>query len=389
MAFVKLDTGILDSTLWIERDQREVFITALLMAEPREFQEPIEQIEIGQIKHTGYEAPPGWYGFVRAAGVGIINRAGVDRKKGMEALRKLGEPENESRSSEFDGRRMIRVNGGFVILNYMKYRDKDHTAAERQRRLRERRKNPNIVTRDVQSVTRDVALPSRNVTQADADADADTKQLASKPASDEQREIDIRFLQDMLAPVKGTRRDAKRWEAKAHAKLQGSPLDQEEVRWWTEHCIAEWRDPNQNVTKPIGYIIEKVTAELGDPDSAYRYELRRAEQLRKAEAQISTGQAEARAWESFVAVDPVLAKSKWQVIFGDLEKTVLNSSLETWFKPARPVDLRGTTLYMRVPSPEFQHLDVSEHIQAAVKRPNLDITDVKFIVRPDEIEEVR
>ena len=140
MAFVKLDTGILDSTLWIERDCREIFITALLMAEPREFNHPLPQIAIGSLDHTGFEAPPGWYGFVAAASLGIINRAGVEREAGLQALHKLGEPESESRSKEFDGRRMIRVNGGFLILNYMKYRDKDHTAAERQRRLRERKK---------------------------------------------------------------------------------------------------------------------------------------------------------------------------------------------------------------------------------------------------------
>lgn len=140
MAFVKLDTKILDSTLWIERDLREVFITSLLMAEPREFKEPIEQIDIRQIERTGWQAPPGWYGFVPAASLGIINRAGVERESGMVALEKLGLPDIESRSTDYEGRRMIRVDGGFVVLNYMKYRDKDHTNTERQRRLRQRRK---------------------------------------------------------------------------------------------------------------------------------------------------------------------------------------------------------------------------------------------------------
>jgi hypothetical protein len=140
MAFVKLDTKSLDSTLWIERDLREIFITALLMAEPREFREPIRQIEVGRLEFTDFEAPPGWYGFVPAASLGIINRAGVEREAGISALQKLGDPEIESRSTDFGGRRMIRTDGGFVILNFMKYRDKDHTAAQRQRRLRERKK---------------------------------------------------------------------------------------------------------------------------------------------------------------------------------------------------------------------------------------------------------
>ena len=144
MPFVKLDTGILNSTLWIEREQRELFITALLMAEPREFSEPLRQIKVGELDYTGFEASPGWYGFVPAASVGIIRRAGVDKDSGMDALRLLGEPDSDSRSKKFEGRRMIRINGGFAILNYMDYRDKDHTAAERQRRLRERRKLANL-----------------------------------------------------------------------------------------------------------------------------------------------------------------------------------------------------------------------------------------------------
>ncbi len=165
MAFVKLDTGILDSTLWIERDCREVFITALLMAQPRECKEPLPQLEIDTLELTGFSVPPGWYGFVAAAGIGIINRAMVEREAGLQALRKLGSPEFESRSQEFDGRRLIRVNGGYIVLNYMKYRDKDHTAATRQKNLRERRKNDQL--------RRDDTLPLRNITEAEADADAD------------------------------------------------------------------------------------------------------------------------------------------------------------------------------------------------------------------------
>lgn len=153
MAFVKLDTGILDSTLWIERNCREVFITALLMAQPQEFQSSQKQLQINSLDYTGYTAPPGWYGFVAAASLGIINRAGVDREEGLAALVKLGEPEPESRSKDHEGRRMIRVDGGFLILNYMKYRDKDHTAADRAKAYRERKKKIEDALRDERDVT--------------------------------------------------------------------------------------------------------------------------------------------------------------------------------------------------------------------------------------------
>lgn len=160
MSFVKLDTGILNSTLWVEREPRDMFITALLMAEPFETEQPMEQLEVHTLKATGFVVPPGWYGLVRAAGVGICRMAMVDTKEGLTALEKLGSPDPESRSKDFEGRRLVRVDGGFIILNYMKYRERDYTSAARAKRYRER-----VASR------RDVTASRRNITQAEAEAD--------------------------------------------------------------------------------------------------------------------------------------------------------------------------------------------------------------------------
>lgn len=140
LPFVKLDTRILQSTLWFERDARELFITALLMAEPREIHEPAPQLKVDAIEYTGFEVPPGWYGFVPAAGIGIIRQAGIERDPGLRALAELGSPDKESRSSEYEGRRLVRVNGGYVILNYIKYRERDNTSADRNRRWRQKQR---------------------------------------------------------------------------------------------------------------------------------------------------------------------------------------------------------------------------------------------------------
>ena len=40
---------------------------------------------------------------------------------------------------------MIRVDGGYLIMNYMAYREKDHTTAERSRRYRERKRTRHAV----------------------------------------------------------------------------------------------------------------------------------------------------------------------------------------------------------------------------------------------------
>lgn len=137
MSFVKLDCGILDSTLWVDREAREIFITALLMAKPFECVSPLPQIEVRGLSQTGFVVTPGLYGFVAAAGQGIVRRAGIDDLEiGMAALERLGNPEVDSRTPDFEGRRLVRVDGGYVVLNFRKYRDKDHTAAQRMRKYR-------------------------------------------------------------------------------------------------------------------------------------------------------------------------------------------------------------------------------------------------------------
>lgn len=125
--FVKVDCGILNSSLWFDRDQRSVFLTAMLMARPREIKTPMPQIEVQTLTHTGFTVPAGWYGFVDAAGGGIIRMDGIPEKRGYRALEALSAPDPNSRSDEFEGRRLARVNGGYVVLNYMKYREHDYS----------------------------------------------------------------------------------------------------------------------------------------------------------------------------------------------------------------------------------------------------------------------
>lgn len=156
MAFVKLDKGILTSTLWTDTPAREVFITALLMAEPFELQEPIEALRVRTIEPLGFTVPKGWYGFVHAAGVGIIRAATVEHEAGIKALERLSDPDPESRTPDFEGRRMVRIPGGYLVLNYDRYREKDHSAAERSRRYREKKAAACGVTRDGDGVTRDI-----------------------------------------------------------------------------------------------------------------------------------------------------------------------------------------------------------------------------------------
>ncbi len=167
MPFVKIDTGILNSTLWDDRFGRDVFLTALFMAEPIELTEPTPTFEIRRIEPADFVIPPGWYGKIDAAAVGIVRRALVETEQGLDALERLAATDPGSRSNKFDGRRLVRIDGGFIALNYMDYRERDYTSADRSRRYRLKKK----VRVSEQTTRRDTVAPRRDITQAEVEVE--------------------------------------------------------------------------------------------------------------------------------------------------------------------------------------------------------------------------
>lgn len=130
MPFVKLDCGILDSSLWAEPPAvRLTFLTMLAMAESD--------------------------GLCRATAPGIARRGNLPQPDVEQALKVLSGPDPHSRDNT-DGRRIERVAGGYHILNYLGYREYDYGAAERMRALRARRKESNVtgVTANARNVRR-------------------------------------------------------------------------------------------------------------------------------------------------------------------------------------------------------------------------------------------
>lgn len=204
MAFVKLDTGILDSTLWTDPADSRIFVTALLMAMPREIETPMEQLSVRSLERTGFLVPPGWYGFIGAAGVGIVRRAHISDDEGLPALERLGDEDPASRSSAFGGRRLVRVDGGYIVLNFMNYRDKDHTARQRSQRYRDRKAS-----------LRDDTLQDCDVTQSDNRGQR-SEALSTAP-SDEQN---LSSLESSTTTARAKPEDFSAAWSKATAGLQ-------------------------------------------------------------------------------------------------------------------------------------------------------------------------
>src|ERR1035437_6873888 len=81
------------------------------------------------------------------------------------------------------------------------------------------------------------------------------------------------------------------------------------------------------------------------------------------------------------AISPASALNPWVQILSALEKKVIRQSYETWLKPTRYSHAAGRTLYVRVPSPEFQHIGdkYGDLIQEAIDLQSLEFDDVSFV----------
>lgn len=116
--YSKLDCGIVDSSLWeMPHEYLRVWIAMLAKTDA-----------------TGY---------VRVASPAMARLCHLTREDFDRIIDVYCSPDPESRTSDNDGRRLERVEGGWQILNYTKYREglkQPDSSAARMRKLREKRK---------------------------------------------------------------------------------------------------------------------------------------------------------------------------------------------------------------------------------------------------------
>jgi chromosomal replication initiator protein len=72
--------------------------------------------------------------------------------------------------------------------------------------------------------------------------------------------------------------------------------------------------------------------------------------------------------------------NQWVHILGALEKKLNRKAFETWLKPTRFSRLSGKTLYVRIPSAQFEHVGdkYGQLIEEAIEKLGFDIDDVVF-----------
>lgn len=137
--YTKLWSDIITSSVWNEDNKtRIVWITMLATANAR--------------------------GFVSGVPTSMAILARVEKEDFDKAIGILTSPDPESRTPDHDGRRIEKVEGGWLILNYENHRNRisDDPAAissrERQKKWREKHKEDNITLPNVGK--RDIAYAS-------------------------------------------------------------------------------------------------------------------------------------------------------------------------------------------------------------------------------------
>jgi chromosomal replication initiator protein len=100
----------------------------------------------------------------------------------------------------------------------------------------------------------------------------------------------------------------------------------------------------------------------------------------------STQATQARIGTMAFAISQAAVLNPWLQILAALEKKVIRQSFETWLKPTRYSHAAGRTLYVRVPSPEFQHIGdkYGDLIQEAIDLQSLEFDDVSFVTAEED-----
>ena len=148
VTFTKLFSSITESTIWSEdHPTRLTWITMLAMADRR--------------------------GRVWASIPGLANRARVTLEEVEAALQKLLSKDKYSRTSEFEGRRIEPIDGGWRLLNHEKYRsirDEETVKETKRNYINKRRANERTIS-DIDEENVDI---SENVDRCRAIAEAST-----------------------------------------------------------------------------------------------------------------------------------------------------------------------------------------------------------------------
>ncbi len=273
--YTKLFSTIVASTIWREPDHvRIVWITMLAMSNAD--------------------------GVVEASVPGLADLARVTVEQCEDALFRLRTPDPYSRTKDNEGRRIADVDGGFLILNRAKYRDKCSTDDRREyqrayraeyRKAGRDKARPANPTGGQHVVNNGQHLSTRSIqTEYRVQSTAAAKDKKSKPPADELSETWLTDLQSDLAykelSVAIEFAKARRWclERKRHCTRRF-------FLNWLNRCRQSPPGSTRNNGRPAPALMDRISdlkAQLGREYDAVKGEKMLAE-LKALEGQLTGG----------------------------------------------------------------------------------------------------
>jgi hypothetical protein len=219
--YAKLFASIVHSTIWREKNHvRLVWITMLAIADKN--------------------------GFVEASVPGLADISRVDLEECQSALDHLAAPDEYSRSQDYGGRRIEPMDGGWLLLNYTKYRGalleekiREQNRVRQQRFRASKKEDSNAKVTGNADVTPGNAYNAQSDPSSSSYATKKEKSKKKKPGSFPEGFLDFWMA---YPKKKGKRAAFNAWE---RAKKNGLP-DSEQLLLIIEKHVAssDWGKDN-------------------------------------------------------------------------------------------------------------------------------------------------
>lgn len=218
MSYAKLFSSITESSLWgAAHHVRILFVSMLAKADAT--------------------------GFVEAAMTGLARIANLSLEEAATAIAVLEGPDQDSKNPDNDGRRVAKVPGGWMVLNYEAYRNRpgDDERREYMRNYMKEYRRKHSVNNGKQSLAT-VSDGKRPSTQAEAEAEAAKTGGASRHAPPSLEAVKLQAAKIAL-PESEAVKFWNYWESAGWRRRSGP------IKSWS-HALtvwqSKWKDDNGN-----------------------------------------------------------------------------------------------------------------------------------------------
>jgi len=220
--YTKLFNSILASTIWRADDKtRIVWITLLAMADKN--------------------------GIAEGSVPGLADFARVSIPDTRKALQALSSPDEDSRSQEYDGRRIEAVDGGWRLLNHTKYRERLNTD-ERREYLKTKQREYRARRKQASTTVNNVSDKSTPYTQAEAEAEAEA---TTKKKRQTARAAPIARRRNLHAAFEGARGlYVLQSQHQKFLDLLNGAVSESELFAWYEVTAEEWATGDRSEEQP-------------------------------------------------------------------------------------------------------------------------------------------